>query len=420
MTIQPDRSQCAYKSIVDCEICARIPQQLTHDIDSGYPHIIPPEAELLLRLVELNDESTHRYCTSLTTLLKCPACGTYYYHNHYDDDGEFFMDPPSDRITLRRYDAVTAIEFMERIAADPEGALPHAMGRLTKAFMDGSGLDATRIPDAGLADIQQAVKRELEELKLRYDLLIEDLIAAIQQRTLNWHLKEYIMASVCNHYYSRQDWDSPNRLLLHHPDPEVRMLTARLVMGVGTGDAPVMDIIHACRAAREFLEGQVVTKPRMTELTGLLVDLALNAKGDTLQYDHGYGDSKYIPRSIRSIALYYLVVAAGRRVDLIWAIPALVGLLIPIRRQKPGRTSTEADKQAAKDKWWAEQRMNYEACWVLSELAHRKRRAPRAIMAEIEKIKPPRRALILKDGHVQELVELCEKKLRKYAESRPV
>ena len=180
MNPPPARSPRSYLSIVDCEICARIPQQFTHDLNSGYSHIIPPEAEPLLKLVELNDESTHRYCTSTTTLLKCPACGSYYYHNHYDDDGEFFMDPPNYSITLRRYDAVTAMEFMERILADPGGALPHALGRLTKAFLDGYGPQATHISDAGLADKQQTLKAELEELRLRYDRLIEMLIAAFK------------------------------------------------------------------------------------------------------------------------------------------------------------------------------------------------------------------------------------------------
>jgi hypothetical protein len=408
---QPPTSSCVYLSIVDCEICARIPQQFAHDIDDAYPHIIPPEAAALQRVVEMNDESTHSYCISTTLLLKCPACGTYYYHNHYDDDGEHFMDPTSDTISLRRYDAVTAREFMERIAADPAGAVPNAMGRLVKAFCDGADAPQTRITAAGLTETQQVMLQELAELSVRYIGLIADLEAAVQQRPLGWHIKEHVIFSLCNHYYSQADWDTPRRLLLHHPDPEVRLLTLKLVMGIGTDDAPVMDIVHACRAARAYLEAEVPKQRRLTELADLLLDLALTAKGDTLQYDHGYGKSSYGPRSLRSLALYYLVVAAGRRVDLIPAIPALVGLLTPVSRPRLGPNTTEAEKKAAHDRQWTERGLNSSVCWVLRELAEKKRRAPRAIMDALEQVESKRRTRILKDENVQKLVETCEHRL---------
>ncbi|MDP3047363.1 MAG: hypothetical protein Q8O07_07790, partial [Chloroflexota bacterium] len=109
-----------YVSIADCLTCAHIPQKLSEAILCGEPKLIPPEVNGLLTVLEMEDDSTPAYCTSITRLLKCPRCGTYYYYNHYDDDGQHFMDPTSDDITVRRYDPVTTLAFLDKIVAGAE------------------------------------------------------------------------------------------------------------------------------------------------------------------------------------------------------------------------------------------------------------------------------------------------------------
>lgn len=99
---------------------------------------------------EIN-ELTTRYSTSTTRLLKCDLCGTYYYYNHYENEGEFFMDPPSNTLALRRYDPMTAKDFLERLLYGSENVLPNALGQLIKAFADGNSDLTTRVAQEGLS-----------------------------------------------------------------------------------------------------------------------------------------------------------------------------------------------------------------------------------------------------------------------------
>ena len=126
-----------YSSIADCEICNRIPQKVDEDIElTGVSKLVPPEVDRLSVVVELDDENTPDYCYSITRLLKCAVCGTFYYWNRYDDDGQHFMDPTCDDITLRRYDPLSAIEFLERVLAQSTDALPSTFGQMKRAFAE--------------------------------------------------------------------------------------------------------------------------------------------------------------------------------------------------------------------------------------------------------------------------------------------
>ena len=92
--------QAMYKSIADCDICNRIPQKVAEDIVIS-PKIIPPEVNRLLTVIEMEDESTHAYCTSITRLLKCPVCGTHYYYS-WDHQERDTCTLESTDITVRR------------------------------------------------------------------------------------------------------------------------------------------------------------------------------------------------------------------------------------------------------------------------------------------------------------------------------
>ena len=263
----------AYRSIADCARCGRIPQKVDEDIGPEGVKRMPPEVNELRVVLEMEDEGTHRYASSTTRLLKCDLCGAYYYYNHYDDEGEYFMDLPCETLTVRRYDPLTARDFLERLLSGPENALPNAPGQLTQAFAAGERAPTTQVAPQGLDAKLAAARAELDELNRRYDALLTDCTAILQRPASNWHIQRYALETRFAHFAMQGDWDSLSRELLHHSDPVVRIAAAQLVIGIGAGDAPVYDIL-----------------------------------------------------------LYDLVVMAGHGANLLDAIPALVGLLSPEKR----------------------------------------------------------------------------------------
>jgi hypothetical protein len=382
-----DRSQ--YKSIADCEICARIPQKIAQEINAAIPNIIPPEVDRLLAVIEVEDDSTPAYCISITRLLKCPVCGTYYYYNHYDDDGQHFMDPTCDEISIRRYDPLTAMSFLERLTAGADNALPSSFGQLKKAFAEGTGPPTSRAAGSGQSEKDQAVQNELDELRSRYDELVTGLIDILLHRSLDGQIKAYAIESLYYHFLSQDDWGSLSAVLLKHADPVVRVSTARLVIEIATGDAPVIDLVHTTRNLRKSLEAEIAQKSHMDELVGVLLEAALSGVGTVLEYDQGFGSSKYYPTDIRYVALYGLVVAAGVKADLTYAIPALLGMLAP--------------------KQW----LNKDICWVLRAYAENQTQGAQAVMSEIEKIDSLRKAALLKDAEVLRLIDVCNQQIKK-------
>jgi hypothetical protein len=376
----------AYISIADCPICARFPQKVSEDIRESAPKLIPAELNELLVVLEIDDESTPAYCTSTTRLLKCPKCGTHYYYNHYDDDGQHFMDPTSDDITVRRYDPVTALAFLDRIAAGAGDTLPNALGQMARAFSEGGGVPSTSIAAARQNQLASAARAEAAELRGRYDSLMEDLAGAIMRTGLDWQIKRYAVESLCLHFLAAGNWDSLNRLLLANPDPVVRVESARLIVGLGTDDAPVIDLVHAPGGMRSRTAKAIGQAAHMARLVDVLLELAQSPDGVTMEYDHGYGSSKYRSRSIRSAALYGLVVAAGHGPAVDAVVPALVGML-------------SADK-----------RLNAEAGWVLRAVAERKPGA-RIVQDALDRLESPLKSRILTDAEVQRVVEACRKRL---------
>ncbi len=380
-----------YLSIADCPRCGRIPQKVNEDIGPEGSKRMPPEVNELRVVLEMEDEGTHRYATSTTRLLKCDLCGAYYYYNHYDDEGEYFMDPPCETLTVRRYDSLTARDFLERLLSGTENVLPNAPGQLTKAFAEGAYDLTTRVAPQGLDAKLAAARAELDELNRRYDALLADCAAILQRPAPNWHIQRYALETRFAHFAMQGDWESLSRELLHHPDPVVQIATAQLVIGIGTGDAPVYDLIHATGDARRFLETQMRKKARKAELVAVLLELALKDSGTTLKYDHGYGDSHYDPWPIQLLALYDLVVSASHGANLLDAIPDLVGLLS------------------------AEKRLTYQVCWVLRTIVEKRKKSAPLILEELESLRASKKATrrIFNDDSVRQLIEECQKRLPK-------
>ena len=65
-------------NIADCEICKNIPQEFSSE-------------EKILKLLTVIEMKSYYDCcgTSITKLLKCPICSTYYYYNHYSEDSHY-------------------------------------------------------------------------------------------------------------------------------------------------------------------------------------------------------------------------------------------------------------------------------------------------------------------------------------------
>jgi len=389
MTSELAQHPSPYISIADCARCGRIPQKVNEDIGLEGSKRMPPEVNELRIILDMEDEGTHRYASSTTRLLKCDLCGTYYYYNHYDDDGEYFMDPPCETLTVRRYDPLTARDFLERLLAGAENVLPNAPGQLTKAFAEGGYAPTTQVAPQGLEAKLAAARAELDELNRHYDALLNDCVAILQRPASNWHIQRYALETRFSHFALQGDWDSLSRELLHHPDPVVRIATAQLVIGIGTGDAPVYDILHTTGDSLRFLEAQMRKKTRKAELVAVLLELALKDSGQTLKYDHGYGDSHYDPWPIQILALYDMVVSASHGANLLDAIPTLVGLLSP------------------------EKRLNYNVCWVLRTVVEKRKTSAPLILEELEKLRASRKATtrIFNDDNVKQLIEECQKRL---------
>lgn len=377
----------AYISIADCPTCARIPQKVAEDIRSGEPKLIPAEVNSLLAVVEIEDDSTPAYCTSTTRLLKCPTCATHYYYNHYDDDGQHFMDPTSDDITVRRYDPVTVLAFLDKIVSGADNPLPSTMGQMTRAFAEGAGAPSTSIGASQQSPVVNAAVAELRELRGRYDSLMGEIAGVIFRPGLDWQIKMYAVESLCFHFLAAGDWEALSRLLLANPDPVIRVESATLIIGMGTDDAPAIDLVHAPAGMRTRVAKEIAKAVHMAELVAVLLDLARSTTDAvTMKYDHGYGSSKYWPRGVRSSALYGLVLAAGHGSTVVAAVPALVGLL-------------SADKN-----------INAEVCWVLREVASKKPGA-QAVRDALDRLESPLKARILADAEVVRVLETCREKL---------
>jgi hypothetical protein len=377
----------AYISIAGCPMCAQIPQKVSADMERGDFKLIPPEVDSLLTVLEMEDDSTPAYCSSLTRLLNCPKCGTYYYYNHYDDDGQHFMDPTCDNITVRRYDAVTTMAFLEGIVAGAENALPRTMGQMTRAFAEGAGAPSTSIGASKQSQTASAASVELKELRGRYDILIDDLTRVIHRPELDWQIKMYATESLCFHFLAAGDWEALSRTLLANPDPVVRVESATLIIGMGTDDSPAIDLVHSPSGMRSCMAKEIARTARMEEMVAVLLELARSTTDAvTMTYDHGYGSSKYWPRSVRSSALYGLVVSAGHGSAVVAAVPALVGMLS------------------------ANKNVNAEVCWVLRE-AGKKGAGAQAVKDALDSLEGPLRARILADAEVARVLETCRETL---------
>ncbi len=367
-------------SIADCELCARLPQKIDLDIEQGGPGLVPPEVGQLATVLTLEDTQEGPYCSNVTRLLKCRTCGSYYYYNRYDDDGEHFMDPTCDEVTVRRYDLASVAILLQQAAGGGDDALPGTLGQLRKAFIEGESLPSTRPQPYTLQEMQTA-RLELGDLQTRLPQVLEDLRRALLRPGLNWQIQRYAVETLCGDCFDRQDWPGLRRELLGHADPLVRLTAALLVIGIGSGDAPVVDLVHVPLRVRRYLKAELRRRGRWAELARVLLELALTCDAMTLQYEHRYDGATYVPVSVRAAALYGLLISEDHGSRLAAAIPRLAGLLLQDRA------------------------LNLAVCRLLERLA-KKRGQAQLILAALQA--HPRQSELAADASIQNLLHLCQ------------
>ncbi len=373
-----------YISILNCEICRNFPQKAHEDLKFSLSDSKFPKQDKLLTALEIEEDMDEPYCSSTTKIFKCPLCGTYYYFNHYVDDGQHFMDPTYNEMTFRRYDFPTVKRFFEGIAGVKDGTLPHAVGTLKKAFLDGSTPNQTQIADKRSEKKIEYASKELLELNNRYNDAIYDLISCLKKEIPNLALKNYIIESLCSHFLNEGKPDMIDSLLLKHEDVVIQVKTANYLVGISTTDAPVSDLIHVPRKFLESSKTFITDKKYLSELKEIFLLAALTAKEIVLEYENEYHHYK---KPLQYDALYGLVVIT-EYIDLSKEIPKIVNLFLP------------------KDIG-----LNHNAAWLLKKICTSKANAV-AIMEEIEKREDFKKSKILEDKEVQSLIMECNKKIR--------
>lgn len=354
-----------YISIFDCRICKKIPQKVEQHFRYGErPNdmkITQEDADkLLTTVVEIKDPAED-YCASVTKLLKCPLCGTYYYYNHYiaesiRESGEIYPSFGSDDIVLRRYDPFTALQFLERIAG--RGKTPNTIGQFVKVLRDSGPIPDMSVRKDEQNKIAETVKNELTELKGRYQKIIMGITDAIKNRLPDWHVEKdphieqlllekrydeinelvnissdpanilgYAITILCNHFLSEENFEEINRLLLKHDNPRVRINTLEYLVDFGTGNASLIDLAHCSPEIRVATKKYLSEKDRIDEITRMLLDILFSEdafiSGRDMEWGYGYRVIGCRALSVLSVIMSY---GADMKIIRI-AIPQLVGLL---------------------------------------------------------------------------------------------
>ena len=379
-------SPAALISIADCTICREQPQRQSFDSERCQPTDVAPHTRGLACVFSIEDTGLERNASSVTRLLRCPACGTHYYWNHYINEGEYFMDPTSDVVTTRRMDAVSALDLLRRVLEGGPGALPPASGQLIKAFCEGRDASASEMAKEGLDQSLAAAARDRAELSLRREPLMRSLVELLAREHLDPQLRIHALESLLFHYADTSDWRTLRGVLLEHRDRVVRIAVACLLVGVGTNDAAPVTLTVIPRRVRDCIEEEVARPGVIGELSGIFLE-AINSGDATMPvYDHGFGVSKYYDERVRSIALYELSITAMHGADLKSAIPRLMDLLD------------------------GDDKLTYAVTRPLEKLAERLPTAARVILERFAAMDASQRDQLLGYKPFAELITLCRKR----------
>lgn len=385
-------AEMRYCSIVDCPLCGILPLKMDLDLERESRDKVPAELEQLSTVLLLDLEE-HAYASNTVKLLKCPSCGTYYYFNHYVDEGAHFMDPTSNDLMVRRYPPLTVMRFLEGIVNRTLGTFPQPLGKLRDAFLEGRYPYPNEVSEKERGEKLETVVRELDEIKGRYSTLMEEFIGIVKTRSPEWYLKKYMVESLVIHFVNEEEWGNISELLLKHRDPVVRVEALKFLVGYSTGDAPVIDIIHIPYDIREKLAKILKRKRQLNEIAQVASELALSDHGYTYRYDMGFGESRYYKWPIQYDGLYSIIVLA-KYVDFSELIPQLISLL------------SEENEY-----------LNYKVCWTLRSISERNKAGAKLILKLIKSKKVDSK--VLQSKEVQELIEACRKQEKTSKKKKP-
>jgi hypothetical protein len=387
-------------SIHKCKICTNLPQKLFIDWEQSQEGEIPPEVKELIVIVNLEDANAGRYESNTTQLMKCPLCGTFYFYNRYTDDGAHFMDPKSNEFTLRRYTPLNAIQFLSGIINRKQGTIPSTLGQLKVAFLDGSDLVRPQPVEEGLDEKIKICNKELESLQANCKQLLVELTSVLNTEPLGWQIKQYIIESINMDCFYRNDLESISKILLHNADPVVRVESAEFIIGTASDDLPVLDIVHIPNPIRLPAKQCLKNTEFMNEIIDVLVDGTKNKDTITLQFDNGYGKSKYTEVKLQYHAFYSLVVLASLY-DISPIIPILLSNL---------DTSDALDTSNAPNV--PNSTLIMYICWVLRSFSETKKANAELVLRELEKWGELERSEIKYDKAMILLLKTCRDKLK--------
>jgi hypothetical protein len=271
-------------SIVDCELCNRLLQKVYANIKRGQAE--PPEVAQLVTVFQ-EDSQAHEYAFTQTALKVCPSCGAYYYYRYDRDEGEHFMDPTNEDVSLERWSPAWVMDF----------------------------LTGKNTPEA---------REIIRTLEARYPDLIRDYVAHIApQPPQNWQVVKHLIETLTDEYLLQLDWEGLEILLLRHANPVVRVETAVDLVYIATEQHPVWNCRHFTKALAGAAQDWLFHRQREQFLVDVFVNVLQTPRAETQVYDWFFG---YRQSHTHSRAISGLANAAYRQIDIRRAIPALVRL----------------------------------------------------------------------------------------------
>ena len=199
----------------------------------------------------------------------------------------------------------------------------------------------------------------------------------------NWQIKTYLVDTLIQVFLTQDDWEALRSELLHHPDPVIRLSTAMLLIGVATGDAPVADLIDVTRKMMSASEKGITLQGRLDELAAVLVEIVFAEDSYTFEYDNGFQSSKYW--HVRSHRGGVVRPGSSRRS---WC--RVCGIYSGAGEPAPHRSMDHRPRLLG-----------------AAHAGKAEKENASLILAELEKISGRRKQKLMKDKHIQRLVEEC-------------
>lgn len=295
-------------ALAQCTVCSGILQKHYVDLQEKDIPRVAPDISRLVTVLEVREEP-HRNTRSTTRLFKCPRCGTYYYCNRYRDAGEHFLDPVSDALTIRRYTFRAAINLLSGCNLMGGVNLPPSVDQMTRWFVEGAATNIVTLEDSEQARLSVIAEKEMGLLETRIPEVLAQLMALTHSTTAHAHLKLHAVESLLEHFLVEHAWARIDVDLLGHPDIAMAAESARILVGLGTDDAPLLDLVHVPPETRRYAATIMKDPTRRKRICEVLLAAAQDRTTRVLNFDYCYGNSSYFTMPLSLMALSALTSA---------------------------------------------------------------------------------------------------------------